>query len=382
MKLLRVALAGALAATALGVFGPVAAGADGPFGGFDQPQNINQTLGALGKRHDLRIGTAVNMDALANDATYQAMVGSEFTAVTPENVMKWSEIEPVRGQFNWKPADDLVTFALAHHQKVHGHTLLWHNQLPSWLTTGVADGSITATDLRAILKQHVFDEVRHFKGRIWQWDVVNEVVDDNAQLRNTMFLQKLGPGYIADMLRWAHQADPRVQLFINDYNVEGVNAKSDTYYAMVKQLKADHVPIDGFGIQGHLGTQFGLPNKPVDNFRRFDALGLKIAVTEADVRSVLPPIAGTDPVQYGPPSSTQLSAQAEGFSVLLQACLLARHCVLFTLWGFTDKYQWVPGVFAGQGAAAPWNVDFTEKPSVQQMRIDLALATGPKRRDD
>jgi endo-1,4-beta-xylanase len=384
MKLFRIIVAGALTATALGVFGPVAAGANGPFGGFDAAQNPNQTLGALGKRHDLRMGTAVDINALANDATYADKVGSEFTAVSPENAFKWSEIEKVRGTLDFSGADRLVDFAIAHHQKIHGHTLLWHNQLPTWLTTGVADGTISADELRNILRQHVFDEVRHFGNKVWQWDVVNEVVNDNnpAGLRDTIWLQKLGPGYIADMFRWAHQANPRVQLFLNDYNIEGLNAKSDKYYQIVQDLQAAHVHVDGLGIQGHLSTTFPPPMNATENFKRFDALGLKTAVTEADVRSDLPPIAGTNPVQYGPASATENAAQSEGFSVLLQACLLTRHCVLFTLWGFTDKYQWVPGVFTGQGSAAPFDANFQPKAAYRQMQLDLALATGPKHRDD
>src|SRR5262245_11994191 len=187
------------------------------------------SLGALAKKVDVRVGTAVDMDAFAADATYHDRIASEFTEVTPENVMKWQLIEPTRGQLDFAKADQLVAFAQANKMKVRGHTLLWHNQLPTWLTSGVADGSIDATQLRDILKQHIMDEVGHFKGKIWQWDVANEVIDDSNQLRNTIFLQKLGPGYIADAFRWAHQADPNAALYINDYNIEA-GAKADAYF--------------------------------------------------------------------------------------------------------------------------------------------------------
>ena len=142
--------------------------------------SADQSLGALARRHNLRIGTAVDMNALAADQTYRDRTASEFSAVTAENVMKWAELEPERGTYNWGPADELVAFARANGQRVHGHTLLWHNQQPTWLTQGVESGDIEPAELRALLRKHIFDTVRHFKGKVWHWDVVNEVIDDNA----------------------------------------------------------------------------------------------------------------------------------------------------------------------------------------------------------
>jgi endo-1,4-beta-xylanase len=322
----------------------------------------SKTLRELAKRTGMKVGTAVDMSALANDATYNQHVAAEFNSVTAENVMKWSEIEPTRGTLNFGPADQLVAYAKANGQSVRGHTLLWHNQLPTWLTDGVASGDIDATELRQILKQHVFDVAGHFRGKIYQWDVVNEVIDDNAQLRDTMWLQKLGPGYIADMFRWAHQADPKAKLYINDYNVEGLNAKADAYYALVQQLKADRVPIHGFGMQGHLGVQFGFDGRALQNVQRFEALGLETSFTEVDVRMLMPP------------DNPKLQAQANGYGILLRACLLAKRCTSFTVWGFTDKYSWVPGVFTGEGAANLLDENFGQKPAYQTVSQTLALA--------
>jgi endo-1,4-beta-xylanase len=336
---------------------PAAAHDDSPVNGVQQ---VNQPLRALAARTNLRIGTAVDTSALANDATYQRLVAEQFNTVTPENVMKWQLVEPQRGQLDFAAADGLVSFAQAHGQRVRGHTLVWHNQLPSWLTTG----TFTPDELRAILRQHILDEAGHFRGKIWQWDVVNEAFNDDGTLRNTIWLQNLGPGYIADAFRWAHQADPRALLFYNDYNIEGRNAKSDAVYALVQQLRSEHVPIDGVGLQGHFGVQFGFPGDVPENMARFTALGLRVAVTEADVRMPLP----TD--------NPKVQAQAEGYSVLLQACLLTARCISFTVWGFSDKYQWVPGVFAGQGSAALYDENFVPKPAYRAVQIDLALSAG------
>lgn len=318
------------------------------------------TLGGLGKRADLRIGTAVDMAALAADAPYRAKAASEFTSVTPENVMKWEVVEKERGIYDWAAADELVDFARANGQLVRGHTLLWHNQLPAWLT----EGDFSADELRAILRKHITDEAGHFKGRIWQWDVVNEAFNDDGTLRDSIWLRKLGPGYIADAFRWAHQADPKAKLFINDYNIEGVNAKSTALYDLVVELRKQHVPIDGVGIQGHLSVQYNAPHDIADNMKRFDDLGLETAITEADVRIPMPS------------DSTKQEAQAEGYDVLLRGCLLTRHCTDFTVWGFTDKYSWVPDTFEGEGAANLFDENYAAKPAYKALTQDLKLAAG------
>jgi endo-1,4-beta-xylanase len=330
----------------------------------EAPPPTNSPLRVLAARDGLRIGTAVDTTALANDATYQKLVGEQFSTVTPENVMKWQLVEAQRGQLTWTAADILVNFAAAHGQLVRGHTLVWHNQLPTWLTSG----TFTPAELRQILRRHIIDEVTHFKGRIWQWDVVNEAFNDDGTWRNTIWYQALGPDYIADAFRWAHQADPRALLFYNDYNIEGLGAKSDAVYALVTKLRKQGVPVNGVGLQGHFGTQYGFPGDVAENMARFTALGLDVAVTEADVRSVLPM------------DNPKTQAQAQGYSVLLQACLLTRRCISFTVWGFTDKYQWVPGTFNGQGSAALYDENFAPKPAYHAVQLDLALAAGTRRR--
>jgi endo-1,4-beta-xylanase len=353
----RIALLVGSLATGLAVTGmyPTTATASGE----DRTRDpSSSTLRQLAAHTGLRVGTAVNTDALGNDPIYRAAVADQFNTVTPENVMKWEVVEPQRGVNDFTAADTLVDFARAHGQKVRGHTLVWHNQLPSWLTSG----TWTPAELRAILRQHILTEAGHFRGRIWAWDVVNEAFNDDGTMRDTLWLQELGPGYIADAFRWAHQADPKALLFYNDYNIEGVNAKSDAVYNLVRDLQAQGVPINGVGLQSHFGTQYGFPGDVPANMARFARLGLDTAVTEADVRSILPM------------DSAKLQAQSAGYSLLLESCLLQRRCISFTVWGFTDKYQWVPGVFAGQGSAALYDENYVAKPAYDALRRILALA--------
>src|SRR6266545_4335675 len=174
MKLSRVAAVGALAAIALYSTTLQSSVADNATTERHQAPSLDQPLRDLANRSDLRIGTAVDFDALNADTPYRERIASEFSSITAENVMKWQLVEPTRGQLDCSAADQLVDFAKHNGQKVRGHTLLWHNQLPTWLTDGVTAGTITPAELRGILRQHIFDEVSHFKGKLYQWDVVNE----------------------------------------------------------------------------------------------------------------------------------------------------------------------------------------------------------------
>jgi endo-1,4-beta-xylanase len=305
------------------------------------------------------LGTAVDADALRTDAAYRSTILREFSTVTAENAMKWESVEPTRGTYTWGDADELVALAQRHRLRVRGHTLVWHSQLPPWLTTG----TFGKAELRQILKQHITTQVRHFRGQIWQWDVVNEAFDEDGTLRDTIWLRALGPDYIADAFRWAHAADPKAQLFYNDYNLEAIGPKSDAAYALVKKLRKEGVPIHGVGLQGHQTIDWAPPTLR-ENLARFSALGVKTAITEADVRMPLPA------------DATKLQAQAAGFTHLLRACLLTRGCESFTVWGFSDKYSWVPGWFSGQGAATPMDEQFRPKPAWTAMRQELELAGG------
>jgi len=373
----RLALAGAAGAAALLLAAAAAAAVPSM-----TPHPPADSLRSLAAPTGLRIGTAVNMDKLNVDATYTGIVGNQFSTVTPENVMKWDTIEPSQGTFNYGPADQLVAFAAQHGQLVRGHTLLWHNQLPGWLTSGVAGGTISNDQLRDILRQHITSEVSHFKGRIWQWDVANEFFTDSNPSTinpNDFWIVHLGTGVIADAFRWAHAADPRALLFYNDYNIageDGSNAKADAAYAMVQQLRSQGVPINGVGDQGHLDTQFGFPTAMTQDLQRYASLGLKVAITEADVRTF---IETTDSLQT-PTDHLATFAQPYEFSEMLKACLAVRACISFTIWGVDDRDSWVPGFFIGEGYATLYDTNLAPKTAFSTLQEDLRLAHGAPER--
>jgi endo-1,4-beta-xylanase len=360
MKHLRTTTAALVASCALLVAGASAAtAAPAAHAGHGPAKAKDVTLRAAANRAHVKIGTAVNTDALADDATYRQITAQQFNSVTAENVMKWEVVEPQRGVNDFKQADALVKFARQHGQSVRGHTLLWHNQLPAWLTNGVADGSIDSAELRQILHDHIKTVAGHFKGQIYQWDVVNEIFEEDGSYRNSIWLQKLGPSYIADAFRWAHEADPHAKLFLNDYNVEGVNAKSDAYYNLAKELRAQGLHVDGLGIQGHLDIQYGFPGDIPANLKRFAKLGMETAFTEADVR------------MFVPSDDEKLAKQASYFDQMLDACLGSSSCKSFTVWGFADQYSWVPGTFAGEGAANLYDENYNRKPAFTAIQQEL-----------
>jgi endo-1,4-beta-xylanase len=337
------------------------------------PTVPRDSLRALASRVGLRVGVAVNTDQLGANKKYTRIVNDQFSTVTPENVMKWESVEPTRGTYTWGAADELVASARQNGQLVRGHTLVWHNQLPAWLTKGVADGTISKAQLRSLLKKHIKDQVTHFKGRIWQWDVVNEAVDEDGSLRNSIWLQNLGPGYIADAFRWAHEADPQAQLFYNDYNIEFTGAKSNAVYALVKKLKSQGVPIHGVGFQTHLDTQYGFPDLRA-NLKRFADLRLNVAETEVDIRTFVKKGTNT------PVSGLAQAAQENYWSRSLQACLAVQRCISYTVWGVADSNSWIPGVFPGEGAALLYDDNLKPKGQYTVLQEDLELAAGAPRR--
>jgi len=380
MRLRRLLLTGAAGAAALLAIGTAATAAQNSGAA---PSNVavasngnaSDSLRSLAADIGLRIGSAIIPQDIETPS-FAAIASSQFSVVTPGNAMKWEVVEPTEGTFDWSQADQLVAFARANHQLVRGHTLLWHSQLPTWLTAGVANGTISNAQLTNLLHQHITTEVSRYKGKIWQWDVANEFFTDTnpSQINpDDFWISHLGPGIIGQAFVWAHQADPHALLCYNDYNIageDGSNAKSDAAFAWLKQELAAGIPISCVGDQGHLDTQFGFSGQLMQqDLARFASLGLKVAITEADVRTFVNN--ATDQV---PTDHLATFAQPEEESQMLQACLAVRQCISFTVWGFTDADSWVPGFFTGEGYATIYDVKQQPKQAYIDMQSDLRLA--------
>ncbi|CAK9251689.1 unnamed protein product, partial [Sphagnum jensenii] len=270
--------------------------------------------------------------------------------------MKWQSVEGTKGQLKYTDADKLVELGQQNHMKIRGHTLIWHSQIPGWVN------SLNKSDLENAMKKHITDEVTHYKGKIYAWDVVNEAIGDNGNMRDSIWHKNFGNNFIAEAFKTAHAADPNTKLYYNDYNVEGKNHKSDTMFKLVQDLKNQGVPIHGVGFQSHfvLGQ---VPHDLQQNMERFAALGLDVAITELDIRMQLPSNA-QKLAQQAKDYAAKLEQQAKDYLTVFKACQSVSKCVGVTLWGFTDKYSWIPQNFKNYGSALPWDNDYDEKPAV------------------
>jgi endo-1,4-beta-xylanase len=306
------------------------------------------SLRALAEIRDIQIGAAVAARPLQSEALYTETLAREFSMLTPENAMKFESLHPDRDRYDFGNADAIVDFAEAHGMQVRGHTLVWHNQLPRWLT----EGNWTRDELIEILREHIMTVVGRYRGRVVAWDVVNEAVaDDGSSLRDSIWLRGIGPEYIDMAFRWAHEADPDALLFYNDWGGEGQGPKCDAIYALVRDLWQRDVPIHGVGLQMHVGLDAcPEPQDVAANMERLAALGLEVHITEMDVRIDLPA------------TQEELDEQARVYRDMLQVCLSAENCTGFVLWGFTDSHSWIPDFFQGCGAALIFDKAYHPKP--------------------
>ena len=290
-----------------------------------------QSIADAARRSKRLAGTAVASGPLASDRGYVDVLNLEFDYITPENEGKWGVLQSAPGVWNFGPHDQVVNHAAANRKAVKGHTLVWHSQAPDFITS-----DLSASELQALLDEHMTTTMNRYAGQFYAWDVVNEAIDDDGTYRDSVYFQKLGKSFIGDAFYRARELDPGAKRFYNDYNIAGINAKSDAVYAMLAELKAQGVPVDGIGFQMHL-TATGTPSydEMVANFQRFAELGLDINISELDVRvSELP---------WDRP--TRLAIQKQLYQRVVSACMKVQKCESVTTWGFTDMYSWVDSTF-------------------------------------
>lgn len=326
-----------------------------------------QSLRQLADQRGIRIGAAVDPSHFGETA-YATTLSREFNQAQPENVMKFGLIHPGANTYSFSAADSIVAFAQANSMAVRGHTLVWYQQNPTWLT----GGNYTPAQLSAILQDHITTVMGHYAGQVYAWDVVNEAFNDDGTLRSTIWsntpgIGLTGTGYIEQALRWARAADPKALLFYNDYNGETVNSKSDAIYKMAQDFLARGVPLDGVGFQMHLTANPGSLTSMTQNLQRFADLGLQVQITEFDVRL---PVDSS-----GVASASSLATQAQIYQNITTLCLKIARCTAVQAWGFTDKYSWIPGTFAGFGAGLPFDATYQAKSASTSMLT--ALTTSP-----
>ncbi|KAJ5174246.1 uncharacterized protein N7482_000123 [Penicillium canariense] len=285
---------------------------------------------------------------------------ADFGQITPGNSQKWDATEPTQNTFTFTNGDVIADLAEANGQKLRCHNLVWHNQLPNWVTSG----TWTNETLVAALKNHITKVVTHYKGQCYAWDVVNEALNEDGTYRESLWYTTIGEAYLPIAFATAAAADSDVKLYYNDYNIEYSGAKATGAQNIVKLVQSYGVKIDGVGLQAHFIVG-STPSKSsqASTMAAYTALGVEVAITELDIRMTLP--------------STQalLSQQQTDYSNTVGACVETEGCVGITIWDWTDKYSWVPSTFSGQGDACPWDENLVKKPAYTGILTALGGAT-------
>ncbi len=281
------------------------------------------------------IGASMNPRLLAENEAYHQLASSEFNSVTAENHMKMVLVHPEANRFDFSKGDEIVRFAQGQQKRMHGHTLVWHNQVPKWMQEFTGE----AKAWEDMLKYHIQTVVRQYKGQVAGWDVVNESFLDDGSLRPTIWSKNI-PDYIAKSFQWAHEADPNAILFYNDYGQDGKSKKMQAILDMVHDLQARNIPIHGLGLQMHININ--AKNEDIQGvIEQSTATGLAIHFSELDV-AVNPKNDST--FVY---DDAAKSAQAEKLKLVFQAyrAIPKKQQYGITFWNIGDRDSWLRGYF-------------------------------------
>ena len=339
------------------------------------PVNTDSTMGAFyddgiddaADNHTLAYYAAKNRKsvgvALATYRGYQSdrdAAGQQFNMMVCENEMKMDALQPSRGSFSFGGADQLVRLAQQHDMVIRGHCLVWHSQQPTWLSSDGKknDKNWSRDEALDLMKYHITKVMQHYKGKVREWDVVNECLADNQTAvrsnpdgydlrQQSVWWQAIGDDYIDSAFVYAHRADPDAQLYLNDYGVElQGKAKTTAFYNLATRLKNRGIPIDGVGLQCHFSIG-DVDSVKLDNtIRRFGQAGLQCIITELDM---------------GIPSTSDdnLLEQARNYRVVTDIMLNHDNCPSMVVWGIKDNDSWRSGsnpllYTSGMGKKPAW----------------------------
>ena len=316
------------------------------------PGSVTLADTSLQKSMPFPFGAAVSVNLLKNRAAYLSTVTKEYNSITPETAMKIAAIHPAQNTFNWADADWLVDFALQNKKRVHGHTLIWYQSLPAWVTGFQGDSTAWET----LLKTHIQTVVSHFKGKVGSWDVVNEAFEDDGTLRKSIWWQKLGPDYIARCFQYAHEADSDALLFYNDYGQEYSPAKRSAITNMINGLISRGIPIHGIGLQMH--TRYNMTQANLAAAITSAAqTGLKVHIAELDI-AVNP---NNDPALVFTPELAAQQAQQYKFIIQTYYGIPKAQQFGITTWNVSDADSWIPPTYKRPDWPLPFDSNYRRK---------------------
>ncbi|KAF3189904.1 hypothetical protein TWF788_009891 [Orbilia oligospora] len=307
---------------------------------------LDNLIKAKGKKY---VGFCADPGTLSNSQN-AAILRNEGGQLTAENSMKWESLSPnSQGSYNWGNADQLVAFAENNGKILRGHTFVWHQQIPNWLKNINNKATLTSA-----IQTHIAAVMGRYKGKIYAWDVANEVFEDNGSMRDSVFSRVFGDWTFLDVaFNAARAADPNAKLCLNDYNLDYSSAKLTNFVALVKTLKNRGVPVDCVGSQSHLVVGNGAIPSYKTTLDSLASTNTEVQITELDIRTT------------ASPSSSQISQQVTDYKTVVSACMKTAACSGITVWGVSDKDSWVPSTFSGQGYALIWDNNFNKKSCYQ-----------------
>ncbi|WP_181307649.1 endo-1,4-beta-xylanase [Rufibacter sp. XAAS-G3-1] len=305
-------------------------------------------------KDDFHIGAALNYpQASGKDPKAEAIIAKHFSTITPENLLKWGNVHPQPDKYNFKPADDFVALGKKHKQFIVGHTLTWHQQTPNWVFESAPGKPATKEQLLKRQTEHIMAVAGRYKGQIHGWDVVNEALNDDGTLRNSKWYQITGEEYLANAFETARKADPKAELYYNDYNL-WKPAKADGALKLVKSLQAKGLKVYGIGMQGHYGLENPTIQQIEESIIKFSKVG-KVMFTEVDI-DVLPNPSnrqGAD-IDATFEFDQKYNVYTKGLPEEVEQKLAKRYAELFalfhkhrdkitrvTFWGVTDADSWL-----------------------------------------
>jgi len=376
------------------------------------------------------VGTAINRNMATGTAGFRrsaeqnakdvVLLKEQFNQIAPENDLKWQLIHPREGAdgYDFGPADAFVNFGLSNHMQIVGHTLVWHSQTPNWVfagtnppptnaTVATANTNSTATnrfgrggfgggfgryngprasreELLQQMSHHIHKVVTRYKGKIKVWDVVNEALADGQGtnvLRNSLWLEIIGPDFIAKAFQYAHEADPDAILRYNDYGLENP-AKRQRLVALIQSLQAHKVPVHAIGSQAHLNVSITFATMD-QTLTEIATLGLPVHITELDVNSAAggqrgfgADIGNNAATTQGGLVSDAEKKLADAYAGIFRAFL--KHCdsvKMVTFWGVNDANSW-----RANGKPLLFDVNAQPKPAFDAVIAETRKAAGSRSR--
>ncbi len=317
------------------------------------PEPVPTTLKDAFREHFL-MGAAIGRFQMSGrDSSGLMLVEKHFNSITPANMMKWERIHPRPGVYNFEPVDRFIEFGETHDMYIVGHTLIWHNQTPDWVFEDGAGNPAVRDTLIRRMRDHIFTVMGRYKGRVHAWDVVNEAMGNDGNIRRSPWSGIIGDDFVRLAFEFAREADPEAILIYNDYSLPDPE-KRDGVVRMIKALQSEGVRVDAVGLQGHYQLDYPTMSALDACILAFSELGCRIHITELDINVLPNPSGRMDAdIRRSEEFQAKYNPYTDGLPDSVQARLTEQYASLFktfvrhadkidrvTFWGIHDGSSW------------------------------------------